>query len=66
MIRSAPYFITNSPPATKDSLFASATLLPTPKAERVGPNPIEPVMPFKTMSHGKAAISTDELSPSIT
>ena len=58
--------MTNSPPATKDSLFAKATLLPTASAERVGPNPIDPVIPFKTMSQGIAAISIDELSPSIT
>ncbi|CAB4616569.1 unannotated protein [freshwater metagenome] len=41
-------------------------MLPTPSAESVGPSPIEPVIPFNTMSQGSAAISTDELSPSIT
>ena len=66
IIFSAPNFITRSPPATKDSLLASATLFPTPRAESVGPKPIDPVMPFKTMSQGRAAISIDELSPSIT
>jgi hypothetical protein len=44
----------------------AATLLPTANAERVGASPIEPVIPFRTMSQGRAAISTEELSPSMT
>ena len=57
--------MTKSPPATNDSLFARATLLPAFNAESVGPNPIAPVMPFNTMSQGSAAISFEELAPSI-
>ncbi|CAB4951954.1 unannotated protein [freshwater metagenome] len=40
--------------------------MPTDNAESVGPRPIEPVIPFKTISQGIAAISIEELSPSIT
>ena len=66
MIRSAPNFITSGPPATSDSLFAKATLFPAPRAESVGPSPIEPVIPLSTMSHGIAAISVDASAPSMT
>ena len=66
MIRSAPKAITSGPPATSDSLFAKATLFPAPRAARVGPNPIEPVIPLRTMSQGIAAISVDASGPSMT
>ena len=66
IIRSLPNAMTKSPPATSDSLFASATLLPTPSAARVGPSPMDPVIPFKTMSQGIVAISLEAFAPSIT
>ena len=42
--------MTNSPPTIKDSLFASASVLPVLSAARVGARPIDPVIPFITTS----------------
>jgi len=66
MIRSLPCAITKSPPATSDSLFASATLFPASSAESVGLKPIDPVIPFSTTSACSAAISLAAFGPSIT
>ncbi|CAB4739721.1 unannotated protein [freshwater metagenome] len=41
-------------------------MLPTESAAIVGPSPIEPEMPFKTMSQATAAISDALFAPSIT
>ena len=42
--------VTSSPPTIKDSLFASASVLPVFRAASVGASPIEPVIPFITTS----------------
>ena len=49
--------VTSEPPATSDSLLASARIRPARSAARVGSSPIEPVMPLSTMS-----ASTDSTS----
>ena len=45
--------ITNSPPATRDSLLARANVFPASRAARVGPSPIEPVMAVLSMDQGR-------------
>ena len=57
---------TKSPPATSDSLFASATLFPTPKAFSVGPSPTDPVIALSITSTGIAATCAAAPFPSIT
>ena len=54
------------PPATRDSLFASANWLPALIAASVGPKPIDPVIALRTTSHFMAASSVDAKGPSIT
>ena len=55
--------VTRSPPATSDSLLASATVRPARSADNVGPNPIEPVIPLRTTSAGRAASSSAARGP---
>ena len=55
-----------SPPATRDSLFASATRLPASSAASVGASPIEPVIALSTTSQESAAISVEAPGPSMT
>ena len=54
---------TRSPPATSDSLLARATVRPAFSADSVGPSPIEPVMPLRTTSAGRAASSSAARGP---
>ena len=42
--------VTSDPPATKDSLLASASVRPACSAAIVGPRPMDPVMPLSTTS----------------
>ena len=58
--------ITISPPATSDSLFASAKVFPTRSAASVGAKPIDPVIALSTTSQVIAATSVDASGPSIT
>ena len=58
--------ITISPPATRDSLFASANVFPTLRAARVGARPMEPVIALRTTSQVIAATSVDACGPSMT
>ena len=44
---------TSGPPATRDSLFASATVRPARSAASVGASPIEPVIPLSTTASGE-------------
>ena len=55
-----------SPPATSDSLFASAKVFPTLSAARVGAKPIDPVIALSTTSQVIAATSVDASGPSMT
>ena len=48
---------TSGPPAINDSLFAKARVRPASRAARVGASPTDPVIPFRTTSHGHAATS---------
>ncbi len=49
--------VTSRPPATSDSLLASASVRPARRAASVGARPMDPVMAFSTMS-----ASTDSMS----
>lgn len=51
------------PPAISDSLFASATVRPARRADSVGPRPMEPAMPLRTTSAGRAASSSAARGP---
>ncbi len=42
--------VTRSPPTIRDSLFASASVMPRSSVARVGARPTDPVMPFSTTS----------------
>ena len=48
--------ITSCPPATRDSLLASATLFPASRAVRVGTSPAIPTIPFSTISQPLSVI----------
>ena len=50
--------VTSGPPATSDSLFASASRAPVASAASVGPRPREPVIPLSTVSAGVVAVSS--------
>ena len=54
---------TSGPPATSDSLFASASCRPAPNAARVGASPSEPTTPFSTVWHGQLASSVIASGP---
>lgn len=58
--------LTSGPPATSDSLLASASVEPACRAARVGRRPIEPVMPLSTTSVGRAAASVAASGPTRT
>ena len=53
---------TNSPPTTRDSLFASASVFPFCNAANVGPRPEEPTRAFRTMSASVSAASRSAAS----
>ena len=50
--------VTSAPPATSDSLLASASVAPAASAASVGPRPTAPVMPLSTVSTGVVAVSS--------
>jgi hypothetical protein len=50
--------VTSAPPATSDSLLASASVAPAASAARVGPRPTAPVMPLSTVSTDVVAVSS--------
>ena len=54
---------TRGPPTTRDSLLASASVLPAPSAASVGPRPTEPVMPLSTTSAPSAATRAAASAP---
>ena len=59
-------FITQSPPATRDSLFASATRFPASRAPTVAASPAKPTMPLRTTSAGSEASWPAEPGPAST
>ena len=54
---------TSGPPATSDSLFASARVRPADRAASVGARPTDPVMPLSTTSQGQPASSVAASGP---
>ncbi len=58
--------VTSGPPATRDSLFARASVLPAASAASVGRSPTEPVTPLSTTSAPIAAAATTASGPAIT
>lgn len=54
---------TSGPPATSDSLFASARVRPARSAARVGASPSEPTTPLSTTSQGHWASSVIASGP---
>src|SRR5690625_4763637 len=56
---------TSGPPATRDSLFASARVDPAASAAKVAGKPTEPVIPLRTISAPLPAILDDAAGPVI-
>ena len=59
----AASLVTSGPPMMRDSLLASASVLPASSAASVGRSPTAPVMPLSTMSQARPAASVDASSP---
>ncbi len=55
--------LTNEPPATSDSLLASASVRPARSAASVGASPSDPTTPLSTTSHGHCASSVIASGP---
>ena len=55
--------VTSEPPMIRDSLLASASVVPASSAASVGRSPTAPVMPLSTTSHSRPAASVEASSP---